>query len=429
MQKLSKAQKKNYMKTTILLSLILCFSVSLQAQFSILQTSTAQNLKDVHFINAQMGYAVGDTGSMVKTLDGGNTWTTLNLNTTENLTKVQFINNNLGFVLSDTILFKTTDGGMNFTPQVFNETLKDIHFISATEGKIAGYKNGAVVLSTTDGGANFTPMTVEASWYVWDSINGIGIGNYYTLDCIDYSNGQWEIGGSNYDYNGGEYPYSLYSTNGTQWTERYLDLNLSYGDSDARILDVQTSSNGTVYHLKSTGSDKTYLYENDWKKLITTPSEYLNKMSEFGILNDTVLFIPTNGKLRTYNTNNSPFEVTEQDISGITLTGGVGMVNTTIGFFTGEDGKLLKYTDLASSIERVDEMNVRVFPNPASDYLSFEMENIAAEIDVLDVNGRVILTNIELTNFQMDVSILSSGVYFVKIKSENESVLRKFVKQ
>ena len=417
------------MKTTLLFFFILCFSITLQAQFTIIQTSTTEILNDVHFINPQVGFAVGENGAMVKTIDGGDNWSTLNLNTSENLSRVQFIDSNVGFVLSDTILFKTIDGGNNFTQKVFSETMKDFYFISATEGKIAGYHNGSVVLSTTDGGNTFSSQMLDASWYAWDSLQGMGIGNYYTLVSIDYANGQWEVGGNDYDYNGGDYTYALYSTDGVQWTNRYLDLNLPYGDSDAAIIDIATNSNGDVFHLKKPSSDKTYLYKNEWKTLIAPQNEYFNKMNEFGFLNDSILLIPTNGNIRIYNVNDGFTQLTEDTIASIVLTGGVGMVNNTIGCFTGEDGKIAKYTDLNSSISNISDIDFKLFPNPAEDYLIIESNNNYTSIEIIDLNGRIVFQHLSVLNNKIDVSNLPSGLYFLKLIDKENIGVQKFIKK
>ncbi len=414
------------MRTTLLLTILLNYSLTLTAQFTVIQTSTNNNLNDVHFINTQIGFAVGENGTMVKTIDGGNIWTTLSLNTTENLTKVQFIDNNVGFALSDSVFFKTNDGGMNFTSQVFSETLKDFHFISATEGKIVGYEDGGIVLSTIDGGDSFSEVIVAPSWYFWDSLQGIGTGNYYTFNSIDYTNGKWEIGGSDYDYNAGEYPYALYSTNGMQWTTRYLDWSLIYGDSRAVVMDVKTNSNGEVFHLKTPDSDRTYLYLNGFGELSQPAGQPASKMGEFGLLNDTTFLIPISGNLRIYTMGQG---IIEHTIDSISLTGGVGIANNTIGFLTGENGKLVKYTDLSTFTKEVDQLDFSLFPSPANDYLMIETKKKKIlSIEIMDINGKIVWQNMHILNNQIDISMLSSGFYFIKIKNGSQNGVRKFIK-
>lgn len=55
---------------------------------------------------------------------------------------------------------------------------------------------------------------------------------------------------------------------------------------------------------------------------------------------------------------------------------------------------------------------------------------ISKTIDVMDVTGRVILTNtLKDGKINVNISNLSNGIYYVKIKSENAVEVIKVVKQ
>lgn len=68
-----------------------------------------------------------------------------------------------------------------------------------------------------------------------------------------------------------------------------------------------------------------------------------------------------------------------------------------------------------------------IYPNPAKDNLFIETEMNVEEVIVFDVNGRQQST----VNGQqsVDVKSLSNGVYFVKVKTENGEVVKRFVKK
>ena len=67
-------------------------------------------------VDADTGWAVGSSGILWKTTDGGSTWSTQTSGTTRDLYGVYFLDPNTGFVIgaSGTTL-KTTDGGSNWT--------------------------------------------------------------------------------------------------------------------------------------------------------------------------------------------------------------------------------------------------------------------------------------------------------------------------
>jgi len=84
-------------------------------------------------------------------------------------------------------------------------------------------------------------------------------------------------------------------------------------------------------------------------------------------------------------------------------------------------------SDYSSTIENNDKSEVVVFPNPASTYLNIK-SNISEEanIQIFDISGKVLLTQKTVSNSQeIDISILKSGVYFLKINGKNISRIEK----
>lgn len=70
-----------------------------------------------------------------------------------------------------------------------------------------------------------------------------------------------------------------------------------------------------------------------------------------------------------------------------------------------------------------------IAPNPTKDFIIITNDGIAQidTIELLDVNGRIILTSNEETN-QIDMSTFSQGVYYLKIKSQDSLEIKKIVK-
>jgi hypothetical protein len=83
--------------------------------------------------------------------------------------------------------------------------------------------------------------------------------------------------------------------------------------------------------------------------------------------------------------------------------------------------------------EGVEEMfvpNVTIYPNPASDRLYVETQTQTLTIEIYDVYGR--LQDHKTTRLQgciaVDVVNLNSGIYFVKVVTENGNVVKRIVK-
>ncbi|WP_295336713.1 S8 family serine peptidase [Flavobacterium sp.] len=74
---------------------------------------------------------------------------------------------------------------------------------------------------------------------------------------------------------------------------------------------------------------------------------------------------------------------------------------------------------------------ISIYPNPTNQLLnySFSEEIVLKDIVVYDVSGKKILTKeSNLSSNQIDVSGLSSGIYFVTFNTDNATLTKKFVK-
>ncbi|MBR5147138.1 MAG: leucine-rich repeat domain-containing protein [Bacteroidales bacterium] len=84
----------------------------------------------------------------------------------------------------------------------------------------------------------------------------------------------------------------------------------------------------------------------------------------------------------------------------------------------------------AESIEE-ETASFGIYPNPVSDRLFIETEMNVEEVVVYDVYGRhqVTETPSHQGNMTVDVKNLSNGIYFVRVKTENGEMVKRFVKK
>ncbi len=81
-----------------------------------------------------------------------------------------------------------------------------------------------------------------------------------------------------------------------------------------------------------------------------------------------------------------------------------------------------------SSLSKVtSDVEVNVFPNPASDLLFLRTNDfVEGEIEIVDVQGRKVLTQgIKGKNGEVQISSFNSGVYILKLKDKNGLVLKQ----
>ena len=130
-------------------------------------SATLFDLRSVYFIDANIGWAVGSSGIIRTTTDGGTNWLCPSSGTIKDLRSVYFVDATTGWAVgsSGTILM-TTDGGASWLSQSSgtSETMRSAFFTDAATGWAAG--EGGAILKTTTGGIT----SVEQSHQLTNSI-------------------------------------------------------------------------------------------------------------------------------------------------------------------------------------------------------------------------------------------------------------------
>jgi photosystem II stability/assembly factor-like uncharacterized protein len=132
----------------------------------------------VHFPTTNVGYAVGDHGTIFKTTDAGSTWTQKTVPGNaglRNYSAVYFMSSTTGIVvggnlINDSIqtILKTTDGGDTWSiiRDSLAPMLNDVFFLSANVGYAVG--NNGTVISTGDGGDSWQNVNVPGNSSIYD---------------------------------------------------------------------------------------------------------------------------------------------------------------------------------------------------------------------------------------------------------------------
>lgn len=182
------------MKKTLLLLVLLALSFHWYSQqWVALNSMSDMNFVDVFFVNDQIGFVSGESGTILKTTDAGATWTDLNTGVSNSvyLYSLYFLNENDGFAVGDaSTIIHTNDGGVTWTD--YNTTasanFRDIIFWNENDGIILGGSNG-VYLLTSDGGTTWVvqnpsfPEPVRGANLINDDLYFTGyFGTIYRMD-------------------------------------------------------------------------------------------------------------------------------------------------------------------------------------------------------------------------------------------------------
>lgn len=200
------------------------------------QTVPADNLYGIFMLNASTGYISGDA-VFYRTTNGGTTW--VDPGGPVRLHRgIYFVDANTGYTCSGVgALDKTTNGGSVWTALTSGTTqnLSNIKFIDASTGFVSGYSG--TILKTTDGGANWSAMTT-------------GITDH--LFALSVING-------NVIYAGGESGKLIKSTDGgTNWSVltsgitgritnfSFLNANTGTGSANGNFI-IRTTNGGSSW--------------------------------------------------------------------------------------------------------------------------------------------------------------------------------------
>ena len=72
-----------------------------------------------------------------------------------------------------------------------------------------------------------------------------------------------------------------------------------------------------------------------------------------------------------------------------------------------------------------------ILPNPANDLIKITSKSIINKLEIINFLGQTVINqpNVGTAETTLDVSLLHNGVYFVRITTDNGSIVQKFVKQ
>jgi photosystem II stability/assembly factor-like uncharacterized protein len=207
----------------IIIALMLCVVGSAFAAPSdwsvVRQADWRTHFRDVTFADQQNAWAVGDSGVIAVTSDGGKTWVAQESGVTTDLKRVVFVDAKNGWITGSAgILLHTTNGGAKWQTQKFDlgMDMTDVFFFDAKVGWATGnipqpLGNEGHLFYTTDGGN---------TWKAQDK---------FKLPLIDIlfldSKTGWIVGGQTRGEDIAPMSFIIYTSDGGKtWTQQKSEL-------------------------------------------------------------------------------------------------------------------------------------------------------------------------------------------------------------
>jgi photosystem II stability/assembly factor-like uncharacterized protein len=338
--------------------------------------------RDITFSNHRNGFAVGHSGTsgiIAATTNIGDTWSlrTFELNCCPET--VCFVNDSLGYIGSSGIIAQTTNYGNNWVQQYdAGQVIRDIKFFNSLRGYAVGA--GGTILSTTNGGVDWIPQASNTSV----RLNSICIINLSTI---------------------------IVSGNG---------------------LILKTTNSGVNWNMLANidGESFSMCFPSSTIGYTVTTSSKIYKTTNSGAIWNT-LYSPINETLYS-----------------------VFFADTLCGYITGLGGNVIKTTDgggIITNVKHITDISVpksfslyQNYPNPfnPSTKIKFlipllggvsEGRGGLVNLTIYDILGREVATLVNESlkpgtyEVEFEGSNYASGVYFYKLITQDYSETRKLI--
>ncbi len=132
----------------LMIGILILGTINIFGQWTAQNTGISENLNAVYFLNKDKGWAVGNSGAIIKTTDGGNTWIKQNSGVTSKLTCINFLNDTSGVAGGENgKLLYTYDGGNNWKATPIKDTISG-KIVYPTINKVTVYDSSFIFVGT-----------------------------------------------------------------------------------------------------------------------------------------------------------------------------------------------------------------------------------------------------------------------------------------
>jgi photosystem II stability/assembly factor-like uncharacterized protein len=408
---------------TLLLCLVLSITASAQNYWSKVPSGTSKKLLSISFPSSTVGYISGEDSLLLKTTNGGKTWTPVSFTgltfpiSGKDIVNIRFVSPNVGYaVVSDAInhvyqgsVFKTVNGGTTWSPvQQGNLAPHGTYFFNEGNGYHIGsafFAGHAIEKVKGDSIADYHTFNLDPSRFL------------YGIDFLDTTTGI--VGGTHglvyRTFNGGK-TWDTVQTNSDSTINAIRYVNRS------RIVAVNNDKYGTVIY--SLDSGRTWQRDNN-----SVTFAYPQMKSVVRSKRDSLISVGygssfTPGIIYWYKSGSPAYETTTQYLNE------VAMRDDSVAYAVGDSGLIItnEMSLLSVNTPFCGVAGISLFPNPSGGlfYIRSDQE---LQVSVFNAAGSLVYKrHAAAQNQTIDLRNQPRGAYVVEMLTKaGEKVGRSIV--
>lgn len=369
----------------------------LVAQWTAQTSPTTGKLEGLWFTSPTVGFAAGGFTNMYKTINGGQTWTSVG---SYNARDIWFVDATIGYASSvtGTAMKKTVNGGTTWTP-ITPPNSSSYYGVSATSATNAYFINTEdKVIKTINGGTTVSSYTIPLPMPGGDDLTDI----FFTNATTGYI-------GTNASSIG------LYKTTNSGSTWVPLSLGVSIWVRSIWFVNPMVGyaggSAGKV--IKTTDGG------NTWVERSITGTSAINALKFYDENNGIAVCL--SGKI--FKTNNGGVTWFQQDSGTTQHLWNVFYLDANSAVAIGDNGTILKNLNVLATPEySKPEATFSLSPNPLTDASVLSVSDRQGydklDVEIYSVKGlRVLQAEMPLNQYLLNKRDFSAGVYFLQVKS------------
>lgn len=379
-------------------------------QFQAGNSGSLSVLNDVFFFDAQVGIAVGDSGTILRSTNGGLDWTQIPLTQQNEFRKIGFFNDSTGLVVGKELM-RTTDKGLTWT--LMGESPNHYYDLEILDGNIAFISSPDVgLIRTQDMGQTWDTLqlvnpndAIGLMSFVNDTLGFAcrrgNAPNGKTLKTTDggLTWGEWVMnsGSENSVLEAFEFLSADVGFIGG-WYNAYLAKTVNGGTDWAFSQNNDSLNNGQVYDFCFPAPDA--YYACGWHNLFM-------KSTDGGLNWDWI----------------------NPDLQPTQSLKGIYFLNDSLGWVVGSMGTILIVNMPGGTVgldaKEMDDLNIQVYPNPsaAAVTISYPIDIVLTEVRVFGVNGQQIGT----FSGKEPIQLGQAGNYYFQIQTNKGLITKQVV--